>query len=331
MDVSSSAFKKEKSIVQNTRKPGKQEQQFGYDNGFIYNSAYPGLVLDIKGENAKDGAHIILYNRKETDNMNQLWDMESHANFEGSLNLAATDSMTHKKESFGLPTPGYGAQINCPPGLTSVPDRPQLQYSDTNASTYSQDDYGYQGSSLQASHPQQPYPSQAQGQGQPVHSPLANYPPSSQSYNSPPPPQYGGSQNSQYPPPPPPRNQDYNYAPPPSSGGYSNYPPPQQPQQQQQGYPPQGYPPQGGYSSPPQGGYSSPPQGGYLNQGQQGGYSNQGQQGGNYSQGGYGQPQGSYGQSQGGSYGQPPSGYGQSQGGYGQPQGGYPPPPPPKY
>ncbi|KAG2187782.1 hypothetical protein INT44_005472 [Umbelopsis vinacea] len=312
---------------------------FGFDNGFIYSAAYPNLVLDIKGEGAKDGASVILYNRKENDNLNQLWDMEPHAQFEGSLNLAATDSMTHKKETFGLPTPGYGAQINVPPGLTSVPDRPQLQYSGTANSTVSQEDWSAQVQSL--------HPAHAQGVNRPVPPPPQSQGPQSSQGNYPPPPQSQGPQSSQGNYPPPPQSQGSqsshgNYPPPqgynsPPAPGYGTSPtqsyggpPPQQYGEgsyQQSNYPPPPPPDKYNYAPPSAGGYSNypPPP---VQQGSYGAYPPPPPGHGGYSsppiqQGGYSSPlppnqQGGYGQQQ--QY--------FSQNSYNQQQGSYPPPPP---
>ncbi|KAI8384677.1 ricin B lectin domain-containing protein [Radiomyces spectabilis] len=122
LDIRSSAFKKDKVIVQNKRKPNHHPQEWIFDNGFICSQAYPTMVFDIKGDSEKGGAQVLLYKRKESDNMNQLWYFEPYQHFEGALNLATTSISLHKKADFGQPRLGYGAEVGVPPQLKKLPD-----------------------------------------------------------------------------------------------------------------------------------------------------------------------------------------------------------------
>ncbi|KAI8971881.1 ricin B lectin domain-containing protein [Mycotypha africana] len=136
LDISSSAFKKDKTIVQKERKANKQSQEWIYDQGFICSKEYPSLVLDIRGDSNKGGAQVLLYKRKDTDNLNQLWQLESYQKIEGALNMATTSVPLHKKEGFGQPRPGYGAEPGVPPELNKVPENNKIAgIGNTNAAT----------------------------------------------------------------------------------------------------------------------------------------------------------------------------------------------------
>ncbi|KAI8340559.1 ricin B lectin domain-containing protein [Chlamydoabsidia padenii] len=122
LDIRSSAFKKDKAIVQNKRKDNNQSQFWLFDQGFLCSQEYPSMVFDIKGDSEKGGAQVLLYKRKETDNLNQQWYLEPYHDIESSLNMATKTISLHKKEGFGLPRLGYGAEVGIPPELTKLPD-----------------------------------------------------------------------------------------------------------------------------------------------------------------------------------------------------------------
>ncbi|KAG1355714.1 hypothetical protein G6F62_002262 [Rhizopus arrhizus] len=122
LDISSSAFRKDKTIVQKKVKPNKQSQEWVYDQGYICSKEYPTLVLDIRGDSEKGGAQILLYKRKDSDNLNQLWHFEPYGQFEHTLNMATTSLPLHKKEGFGQPRPGYGAEVGVPEELKKLPE-----------------------------------------------------------------------------------------------------------------------------------------------------------------------------------------------------------------
>ncbi|ORZ02604.1 ricin B lectin domain-containing protein [Syncephalastrum racemosum] len=287
LDVRSSAFKKDKAVIQNKRKDKNQTQEWTFDNGFICSQVYQTMVLDIKGDSDEGGAQVLLYKRKETDNLNQQWFLEPYHTFESSLNMAADAGPLHKKADFGQPRLGYGAEVGVPPelkklpadikvvgvtGATATPSAPSNQQSTDSLGTpegLNAGNYpgGYQqGSGTQTGPAGQPgyapYSPQQQQQPSPSGAYHAPPPPLPQSQY---PPQYQqpqhvyGGQASNYPPPGgayPATSQ----SPPPSSnpgpGGF--YPPPSSPPQHGGGYPPQNMPlPGQGY---PQPGSGYPPQ-----------------------------------------------------------------------
>ncbi|RUS21462.1 hypothetical protein BC937DRAFT_92618 [Endogone sp. FLAS-F59071] len=53
-----------------------QSQRWGYENRFTYCLANPDLVLDIRGGKDRDGAEIIVYDRKYEDNSYLMWEIE---------------------------------------------------------------------------------------------------------------------------------------------------------------------------------------------------------------------------------------------------------------
>ncbi|CEP19562.1 hypothetical protein [Parasitella parasitica] len=247
MDIRSSAFKSDKAIVQKKIKPNKQSQEWVYENGFICSKEYPSLVLDIRGDSAKGGAQVLLYKRKETDNLNQLWQFESYHQFENALNLATTNVPLHKKEGFGQPRPGYAAEPGVPPELKTVPENNKIAGVGNNVSP--------SGSTNAAGN----------SRIDPV---LANYGSFYGGTATAPPPAQPGqtSSASSYPPPPAPPRKD-NYPPPSAQPGQapspssfpepipanatSSFSPPPPPPAASSGYPPVPQPPSG-YAHPPQ-------------------------------------------------------------------------------
>lgn len=208
----------------------------------------------------------MLYNRKETDNLNQLWYLEPYDQFAASLNLAADAGPLHKKPYFGQPRLGYGAEVGCPPELTKLPDNIKVvgvgdnaaatSSTPVNPSNYDNSDLpealvgtGYQGSATQSGPGAQA--------GYAPHSQMPPQQPHASGY--PPPPAPSGS----YPHPPPTSSGTYPHPPPTSAGNYpppppssGSYPPPQQ----HQGAPYSPPPPTSAYPDSPQQGYPSMPQ-----------------------------------------------------------------------
>ncbi|KAI8078052.1 ricin B lectin domain-containing protein [Gilbertella persicaria] len=244
LDISSSAFRKDKIIVQKKMKANKQSQEWIYDQGFICSKEYPSLVLDIRGDSAKGGAQVLLYKRKDTDNLNQLWQFEPYQQFEGALNLAATSLPLHKKEGFGQPRLGYGAEPGVPPELKQIPEHSKIAGVGNNTVPSST----------------------TNGPGDSRHDPvLAQYgsfyggtptsPPPAQPGHAPPLPPKNASAGYHHPPPPPPPSA-FPEPIPASSVPNSTYPPPT-------GYPSStgggGYPPSSPSNYPQPGGFSTYP------------------------------------------------------------------------
>ncbi|KAF1797232.1 hypothetical protein V8B55DRAFT_1486730 [Mucor lusitanicus] len=254
MDISSSAFKSDKTIVQKKRKASKQSQEWIYDQGFICSKEYPSLVLDIRGDSPKGGAQVLLYKRKDTDNLNQLWQFEPYQQFENALNMATTSIPLHKKEGFGQPRPGYAAEPGVPPELKQVPENNKIAGVGNNVA------------------PTSTTTAAGNSRADPV---LANYgsfyggtttaPPAAQPGQAP-------SSSGNYPPPPPPPRND-NYPPPsaqpgqapspssfpepiPANATSSFSPPPPPPASTAAGG---GYPPASGYPPAPQSPSNYPP------------------------------------------------------------------------
>ncbi|KAI8978005.1 hypothetical protein BDB01DRAFT_907646 [Pilobolus umbonatus] len=247
LDINSSAFKKDKTIVQKKRKPVRQSQEWIFDQGFICSKEYPTLVLDIKGDSSKDGAPILLYKRKESDNLNQLWQFEPYQQFEGALNMATTSIPLHKKPEFGQPRLGYAAEIGVPPELTSIPENNKIAGVGNNISSLPTDSRVDPALAQYGSFYGQPSPSQPNNES--FHN---TYPP--QSNNQSPYPPSVPTNSASYPTPvvtsnapfpstyPPPPN------PPPADNNPNNfYPPPNSPPRHSVNlaspYPPQQYPP----------------------------------------------------------------------------------------
>lgn len=291
MDISSSAFKKDKTIVQKKRKPNKQSQEWIYDQGFICSKEYPSLVLDIRGDSPKGGAQVLLYKRKDTDNLNQLWQFEPYQQFENALNMVTTAQPLHKKETFGQPSLGYAAEVGVPPELKAIPENNNIAGVGKNASATPSSNGPVDNSRIDPALAQYgsfyggtPTSPPAAQPGQKPSSSQYPPPPPSTSTNDayPPPPAQAGpapsSSSNAYPPPPlpgnhPNSNSGYGYPPaqqqggayPPANNSNSGYPPPPSSpsnyQQQQHPISGSGYPPPPSSPSNYQSGY--PPATGY--------------------------------------------------------------------
>ncbi|KAL0083942.1 hypothetical protein J3Q64DRAFT_1737442 [Phycomyces blakesleeanus] len=287
LDIKTSFFKKDKMIAQNKRVEGLETQLWDIQDGFISSQMYPSMVFTIKNNSPKGGAQIILSNRKEVDNLDQLWHKESYGIFESSLIAVTASGPLHKKEGFGKPRLGYGAEVGVPPELKSLPEKSNIAGLGANVDTTptptvpeNSADYVYDPSLPENMANMYPRPSQTQSgyQAKPAPQPsFSNGPPSN--YSSYPPPssppnryQAPQQQPNGYPPQqqqenayPPQQQQTYAYPPPQQQA--NSYPPPQNqsnvypPQQHKNVYPPTQpqYPPEGDYQ--PQPPYS--PQGGH--------------------------------------------------------------------
>ncbi|CAO3630718.1 unnamed protein product [Mucor hiemalis] len=269
MDISSSAFKKDKTIVQKKRKANKQSQEWIYDQGFICSKEYPSLVLDIRGDSPKGGAQVLLYKRKDTDNLNQLWQFEPYQQFENALNMVTTAQPLHKKDTFGQPSLGYAAEVGVPPELKAIPENNNIAGVGKNASATPSSNGPVDNSRIDPALAQYgsfyggtpTSPPAAQPGQKPVSSQYPPPPSKSTNEGYPPPPQAGpapSSSSNSYPPPPPGGNSGYGAPPsypptqqqggayPPANNSNSGYPPPPiSPSNYQQQHPVSGsgYPP----------------------------------------------------------------------------------------
>ncbi|KAG0743129.1 hypothetical protein G6F57_003252 [Rhizopus arrhizus] len=78
LDVQGGILESDKQIIQYRRKmiEDAHNQRWYYrEDGFIYPQVNPNLVLDIRGNWTKPGTVVLLYDRKYSDNLNQLWDL----------------------------------------------------------------------------------------------------------------------------------------------------------------------------------------------------------------------------------------------------------------
>ncbi|KAI7886510.1 ricin B-like lectin [Lichtheimia hyalospora FSU 10163] len=81
LDVLGGVLENDKQIIQYRRKmvEDAQNQRWYYrEDGFLYPQVNPNLVLDIRGNWTKPGTVVLLYDRKFSDNENQLWDLIPH-------------------------------------------------------------------------------------------------------------------------------------------------------------------------------------------------------------------------------------------------------------
>ncbi|CDH49546.1 hypothetical protein RO3G_02323 [Lichtheimia corymbifera JMRC:FSU:9682] len=78
LDVAGGILETDKQMIQYRRKmlEDAHNQRWYYrEDGFIYPQVDPNLVLDIRGNWTKPGTVVLLYERKYSDNENQLWDL----------------------------------------------------------------------------------------------------------------------------------------------------------------------------------------------------------------------------------------------------------------
>ncbi|KAI8098521.1 ricin B lectin domain-containing protein [Halteromyces radiatus] len=76
LDVQGGILESDKPIIQYKRKmteDAHNQRWFYREDGFIYPQIEPNLVLDIRGNWSKPGTVVLLYERKLSDNENQLW------------------------------------------------------------------------------------------------------------------------------------------------------------------------------------------------------------------------------------------------------------------
>ncbi|KAI7847314.1 ricin B lectin domain-containing protein [Circinella umbellata] len=87
LDIQGGVLENDKQVIQYKRKmiEDAQNQRWYYrEDGFIYPQVNPNLVLDIRGNWTKPGTVVLLYNRKYSDNENQLWDLVPYSDHNGS-------------------------------------------------------------------------------------------------------------------------------------------------------------------------------------------------------------------------------------------------------
>ncbi|KAL1918130.1 uncharacterized protein VTP21DRAFT_3396 [Calcarisporiella thermophila] len=136
LDVAGGNLKSVAGLCQYTRKHANdaKNQRFAFQDGFIFPVESPSLVVDIRGDADKDGAQIILYEKKQYDNLNQLFMLEP------------------EREEFRAPTQGYGSYAQ-PPTTGAITDptaaygfggynrqqgQPQSQYQQSGGAGYQQ-------------------------------------------------------------------------------------------------------------------------------------------------------------------------------------------------
>ncbi|KAL0097107.1 carbohydrate-binding module family 13 protein [Phycomyces blakesleeanus] len=110
LDIRGGELKKDKLVIQYSRKPGlAQNQRWSYDDGFIFPTAAPHLVLDIKGGDYKETSGIYL-NEKDTTIPTQRWLIEPFETPKSKEELALlrpspllhTNSFPRPEELFGF-------------------------------------------------------------------------------------------------------------------------------------------------------------------------------------------------------------------------------------
>ncbi|KAI9281172.1 ricin B lectin domain-containing protein [Sporodiniella umbellata] len=101
LDVRGGILESDKEVIQYRRKmlEDAQNQRWYYrEDGIIYPQVNPNLVIDIRGNWTKPGTAVLLYDRKYSDNLNQLWDLVPYTpSQDGSVVLDPLD--TSPKES----------------------------------------------------------------------------------------------------------------------------------------------------------------------------------------------------------------------------------------
>ncbi|KAF7724148.1 hypothetical protein EC973_001273 [Apophysomyces ossiformis] len=56
--------------------PRNLQQQWGYDNGYVFSHADTNLVLDVDKGATESGANVIIYGQKDGGSANQKWKLE---------------------------------------------------------------------------------------------------------------------------------------------------------------------------------------------------------------------------------------------------------------
>ncbi|KAL1916749.1 uncharacterized protein VTP21DRAFT_5453 [Calcarisporiella thermophila] len=201
LDVAGGDLKAVAQLCQYTRKniSDAKNQLWEYHNGFVFPKvlADESLVIDIRGDEDKPGTQIILYKKKSSDALNQLWFCEP------------------EKLDIRAPTQGYAPMVTHSPGPgyqqpgVQQPQQPlgqQLPYGQPPQG-YGQPPQGYGQPPQGYGQPPQGYGQPPQGYGQPPQGygqPPQGYGQPPQGYGQPPqgygqPPQgYGQPQPGQY-------------------------------------------------------------------------------------------------------------------------------------
>ncbi|KAI9269245.1 ricin B lectin domain-containing protein [Phascolomyces articulosus] len=110
LDVQGGVLENDKQVIQYKRKmiEDAQNQRWYYrEDGFIYPQVNPNLVLDIRGNWTKPGTVVLLYNRKYSDNENQLWDLIPYNDHNGSSDQQGSETPGSEDEDYSFSTASY--------------------------------------------------------------------------------------------------------------------------------------------------------------------------------------------------------------------------------
>ncbi|KAG1438735.1 hypothetical protein G6F56_012539 [Rhizopus delemar] len=107
MDVRGGILESDKEVIQYRRKmlEDAQNQRWYYrEDGIIYPQVNPNLVLDIRGNWTKPGTVVLLYERKYSDNLNQLWDLVPE---NGSISSLESSQQEDESEEYTFSSASY--------------------------------------------------------------------------------------------------------------------------------------------------------------------------------------------------------------------------------
>ncbi|KAI9031551.1 ricin B lectin domain-containing protein [Phycomyces nitens] len=111
LDIQGGLLESDKQIIQYKRKmvEDAQNQRWYYrEDGIIYPQVDPNLVLDIRGNWTKPGTVVLLYERKYTDNDNQLWDFVPYSEPKGLVDDGVkSDSSYDSEDEYLFSTASY--------------------------------------------------------------------------------------------------------------------------------------------------------------------------------------------------------------------------------
>ncbi|CDH57389.1 hypothetical protein RO3G_16505 [Lichtheimia corymbifera JMRC:FSU:9682] len=105
LDIKGGEMKKDKAIIQYARKAGlATNQRWSYLDGYIFPTAAPHLVLDIRnGDDYKESSHLFL-NTKNPNNASQQWVIEPFEDHRSNQDLELLRPPPSKKH-FEFPSP----------------------------------------------------------------------------------------------------------------------------------------------------------------------------------------------------------------------------------
>lgn len=88
LDIRGGSIERDKPIIQYARKPGlAHNQRWTYQNGYIYPTSAPHLVLDIRNSEYKNGNSVYL-NTKSIHSQSQQWIIQPFENEKSKAELA---------------------------------------------------------------------------------------------------------------------------------------------------------------------------------------------------------------------------------------------------